>query len=114
VSASPAIFFGARLQEQQVVAWPIRFVSPRLSNTPNCSALASDFSGCGESDDDSLPVAKQVDDLRSAIARAQGFQRIGLFGNSLGTLICLRAYSPEIATMILMGAVTIPSLNCAI
>ena len=66
------------------------------------------LSGCGESDDDSLTVEKEVDDLRSAIAfvRSRGYGKVALFGHSLGTLICLRCSAPDIATMILLGACT--------
>jgi pimeloyl-ACP methyl ester carboxylesterase len=72
------------------------------------NALAFDFSGCGESDNDSLTTAKQVDDLTAAIAyvKSRNFSPIALLGHSLGSLICLRAYSPEVATMILTGALT--------
>jgi pimeloyl-ACP methyl ester carboxylesterase len=85
----------------------------RIAQALNDSAynvLAFDFSGCGESDDDSLTVAKQVDDLRSAIAYVQsrGFRHIALWGHSLGSRICLQAYSPEVATLVLTGAATGP------
>jgi pimeloyl-ACP methyl ester carboxylesterase len=74
----------------------------------NC--LAFDFSGCGESDDDDLTISGEVDDLHSAIAYVQslGMQRVALYGNSLGSLICLLNYSEVIQTMILVGAVTGP------
>jgi pimeloyl-ACP methyl ester carboxylesterase len=69
------------------------------------NAITFDFSGCGESDDDSLTIAKEVDDLEAAIAhaRASGFRRLALWGNSLGCRICLQAAPPEIATMVLAG-----------
>ncbi|MGD8189884.1 alpha/beta hydrolase [Brevibacillus ginsengisoli] len=84
---------------------------PRLAEAFNRSgfdALAFDFSGCGESDDDSLTTKKWVDDLRAAIRFAQslGYQQIGLYGHSLGSLICLTCYSPEIATIVVSGALT--------
>jgi pimeloyl-ACP methyl ester carboxylesterase len=86
---------------------------PRLAGSLNesgYSALAFDFSGCGESDDDGLTAAKQLDDLKAAVAfvKSRGFQRFILFGHSLGSLICLRAYSPEVATIVLTGALTGP------
>lgn len=31
---------------------------------------------------------------------------MALYGHSLGSLICLRAYAPEVATMVLTGALT--------
>lgn len=84
---------------------------PRLAEALSRSGfnvLASDFSGCGESDDDSLTVAKQVDDLQSAIrfVQAKGYHKVGLYGHSLGSLICLKSYSPDISAMVLSGALT--------
>lgn len=72
--------------------------------------LAFDFSGCGESDDDRINVAKQVDDLRTGVAfvRSEGFQEIGLFGQSLGGFICLKSYEPGIRTIVTAGAGTGP------
>ena len=72
------------------------------------SSLRFDFSGCGESDDDTLTMAKQVEDLQAALAFVEsvGFRHIALYGHSLGGLICLRAYSPQVATMMLSGAAT--------
>lgn len=77
-------------------------------NKSGYSALAFDFSGCGESDDDILTVEKEVDDLKSAIsfAKSKGYKKIALYGHSLGTLICLKSYTPEIITMVLSGAIT--------
>ena len=72
------------------------------------SALAFDFSGCGESDNDSLTIEKEVDDLKSAIlyVKSKGYEKIALYGYSLGTLICLKSYIPEIIVMVLSGALT--------
>ena len=72
------------------------------------NVLAFDFSGCGESDSDIIRVEKQVDDLKSAVAyvKSKGYCKIGLFGNSLGSLICLKAYDKNIETMVLLGALT--------
>ncbi|MGC5325342.1 alpha/beta hydrolase family protein [Brevibacillus sp. SYSU BS000544] len=74
------------------------------------SALTFDFSGCGKSVDDRITASKQVDDLKCAIAFAisKGYQQIALYGHSLGSLICLRSFSPEIKTMVLSGALTGP------
>lgn len=74
------------------------------------SAMSFDFSGCGESDDDVLTVDKEVDDLKSAIqfVKSKGYKKIALYGHSLGTLICLKIYTPEIITMVLTGALTGP------
>ena len=84
---------------------------PKLAaafNEHGFNVLNFDFSGCGESDDDSLTIEKQVDDLKSAIlyVKAKGYKKIALYGHSLGTLICLKNYAPEIKTMVLLGALT--------
>lgn len=67
-----------------------------------------DFSGCGESDHEARTIAKLVDDLCAAIqfAKSVGCNRIAFFGYSLGSLICLKGYTPEVATMILTGVLT--------
>ena len=72
------------------------------------NVLAFDFSGCGESDDDTLTVDKQVDDLKSAIifSKSKGYNKIGLFGHSLGCLISLKCFTSEIVTMVLWSPVT--------
>lgn len=79
-------------------------------NKVGYNVLAFDFSGSGESDDDSLTVDKQVDDLNCAIrfVSDRGFRKIGLLGLSLGGLISLKVYSPEknIKTMVLWAPVT--------
>jgi pimeloyl-ACP methyl ester carboxylesterase len=74
------------------------------------SVLAFDFSGCGESDDDRLTIAKWVDDLHSAISflKSKGYTNIALYGNSLGSRVCLQCYTAEISTMVLTGASTGP------
>jgi pimeloyl-ACP methyl ester carboxylesterase len=72
------------------------------------ACLRFDFSGCGESEGDSLTVSKQVDDLRSAIsfARQKGFSDIALLGSSLGGLCSILAYDRQIRTMVLWAPVT--------
>jgi esterase/lipase len=79
-------------------------------NKTGYNVLAFDFSGSGESDNDSLTVGKQVDDLNCAIKFVldKGFKEIGLLGLSLGGLISLKVYSPEknIKTMVLWAPVT--------
>ena len=82
-----------------------------VANKLNDSAfntLAFDFSGCGESDDDTLTIEKEVDDLKSAIefVKTKGFEKIALFGHSIGCLVSLKAYSQEIRTMVLWSPVT--------
>jgi len=85
-------------------------VYARSLNENGISALAIDFSGCGESDNDLLTIEKEVDDLQSAITfvRSQGYTKIGLYGNSLGGLISLIAFSPEIQTIAMTGGLTGP------
>ena len=83
---------------------------PKLAaafNEHGFNVLNFDFSGCGESDD-SLTIEKQLDDLKSAIlyVKSKGYKKIALYGHSLGTLICLKNYAPEIKTMVLLGALT--------
>lgn len=72
------------------------------------NVLAFDFSGCGESDPDIITASKEVDDLKSAIefVKSKGYRKIALFGNSLGSLICLKSFRTEIVTMVLTGALT--------
>lgn len=77
-------------------------------NLNNISALTFDFSGCGESDDDSLNMEKETDDLKSAInfVKKLGYKRIALYGHSLGTVISLKACNEKITAMVLSGAGT--------
>ncbi|MTI66976.1 MAG: alpha/beta hydrolase [Firmicutes bacterium] len=77
-------------------------------NKLNFNVFAFDFSGCGESDPDILSAANEVDDLNSSIEfmKSKGYKKVALFGNSLGSLICLRCFKPEVETMVLMGALT--------
>lgn len=77
-------------------------------NESGFSTLAFDFSGCGESDDDTLTIGKEVDDLKFAInfVKSKGFENIALFGHSTGALVSLYAYNPEIKTICLWSPVT--------
>jgi pimeloyl-ACP methyl ester carboxylesterase len=86
---------------------------PRLAaalNAAGYNALAFDFAGCGESDDDTLHPDKLLEDLRSAIdfVQARGFDPPALYGHSLGSTLSLRAYRSGIPTMVLSGAGTGP------
>jgi len=74
----------------------------------NYNVLSFDFSGCGESDDDSITVEKEVDDLKHAIdfIKKRGYKEIGLFGHSVGGLISLRNYNGDVKTMVLTAPVT--------
>jgi pimeloyl-ACP methyl ester carboxylesterase len=72
------------------------------------SVLHFDFAGCGESDDDTIAIGKEIEDLQAALgfARAAGYRRLALFGNSLGGTVCLRCGAPDVATMVVTGAGT--------
>lgn len=72
-----------------------------------------DFSGCGESDDDSLTEEKQIDDLRSALklVTEKGFDNIVLLGLSFGGLISARVFDDRIKTIILWAPVTNTAIN---
>lgn len=72
------------------------------------NVLAFDFSGYGESEDEDISLAKAIEDLRSAIkfVESRGGEKIGLFGHSFGSLVCLTANPKNIITMVLTGAHT--------
>ena len=77
-------------------------------NQTGYNVLRFDFSGCGESSSDILSTHNMIDDLQCAI----GFMKqkecavFGLYGQSLGGLICLKCADPGIRTMVLTGAPT--------
>lgn len=72
--------------------------------------LAFDSSGSGESDDDSINVAKRIDDLNATVSYVKqlGYKDISFYGHSLGARVCLEAYNDSISTMVLTGAGTGP------
>lgn len=71
-------------------------------NKVGYNVLTFDFSGRGESDNDSLTIAKYVDDLKSVIkfARNKNYKNIILFGASLGGLVSFLAYDDNIKAII--------------
>ena len=77
-------------------------------NKVGYNVITFDFSGVGESDDDSLSPSKQADDLKSVIkfARDKEYKNIILFGVSLGTLAIFNAYDEDIKAIVGVGAVT--------
>ncbi len=91
--------------------WAGRFpyIAAQL-NQHGYAALAFDFAGCGDSDDDSLRADKLAQDVHAAVdqARAMGYQRIALWGHSLGARLCLMAKPLWATTMVLSGAGTTP------
>lgn len=76
----------------------------------NISALTFDFSGCGESGDDTISIAKEVEDLSTVVGCAQslGYEQIGIMGTSAGGLVALKIWSPAIATLVLWCPATQP------
>ncbi len=74
------------------------------------NVLAFDFSGHGESDDDIISLKKAADDVKAVITYVmeQDYNRIALFGHSLGAYACLHAYCTSVDTMVLIGALTGP------
>lgn len=74
------------------------------------STVAFDFSGCGESDDAILDVADEVDDVKIILGYLQqrGYKKFGLYGHSLGSLICLKCVTMNIIAMALSGCLTGP------
>ncbi|OEH94536.1 alpha/beta hydrolase [Bacillus solimangrovi] len=83
----------------------------RTLNDQGYSVLAFDFSGCGESDDDSLSLYKFVDDLKAVIhfVKSMNYCKIALFGHSLGSRVCLEAFNKQhISTIVMTGAGTGP------
>lgn len=80
-------------------------------NKVGFTVFTFDFSGCGESDDDSLTVAKQVEDLHCAIdfIREKGFKKLGLLGHSLGGLISLKNLTRGVKALVLWAPATTPN-----
>lgn len=82
-------------------------------NKAGFTVFSFDFSGCGESEDDSLTVEKQVDDLQSAIdfIKQKGFKKLGLLGHSLGGLISLKNLNKGIRALVLWAPATAPKMD---
>jgi alpha-beta hydrolase superfamily lysophospholipase len=72
------------------------------------AALRFDFGGSGESDEREVTIESEVHDLKSAIAqmRREGYENIGLLGESLGGIVSLKAYGNDIDAMVLWAPVT--------
>ncbi|HQS84471.1 MAG: hypothetical protein B7Y25_06070 [Alphaproteobacteria bacterium 16-39-46] len=79
-------------------------------NSIGFAVLAFDFSGCGESDNDTITVSKEIEDLHAAIrfVQSKGYSQIGLYGHSLGGFVCLSAYTPQVKTIAMTGGLTGP------
>lgn len=72
------------------------------------NALRIDFGGSGESCKREITIKAEIDDLLSAIKflKDKGFKEIGVLGESLGGIVALEAYSPNIKAMVLWAPVT--------
>lgn len=72
------------------------------------AALRFDFGGSGDSYDSEITVSGQIEDLKAAIEYVQdaGYSNIGLQGDSLGGLVSILNYAPEIKAMVLWAPVT--------
>lgn len=79
-------------------------------NAVGYPVLCFDFGGCGESVD--LPISLQtlISDLEAAkaVLRAKGYQKLVLYGHSLGGLVSLHCLDEDVETLILTGPVTGP------
>jgi esterase/lipase len=76
-------------------------------NDSGFNVLAFDFSGCGESEDDTISVEKEVEDLRAAVEfmESEGITHLGALGVSNGGLVALRNHS-DFEAMVLMAPQT--------
>lgn len=76
------------------------------------STMRFDFSGCGESDDDAITAAKQVEDLRSVCSwlAERGYANQIIHAHSFGATTALKARPAQAKTMILTSPVTGPML----
>lgn len=77
-------------------------------NAKGFAVLRFDFAGCGESDPGTISIRGQKDDLESALRflKNKKYSEFGLMGESLGGLISLQVFAPEIKTMVLWAPVT--------
>lgn len=88
-----------------------RGMFPQLAEALRKMGIASflfDYTGSGQSDNTSITVAKQTDDLLSAIhfIKTLGYSKIGLLGVSLGGLYSILAYTKDVSTIVLWAPVT--------
>lgn len=74
------------------------------------STLAIDPTGCGESDDGPITMASAQDDVRSAIlwGQGKGYKEFGLYGNSWGSQVSIRAVDNNVSAIAVSGALTGP------
>lgn len=74
----------------------------------NIAAFRIDFGGSGESDDREITIKAEIDDLLSAVdlLKKKGYSKIGVLGESLGGIVALQAYNPDIKAIVLWAPVT--------
>ena len=72
--------------------------------------MVFDFSGCGQSDDDSITTAHQVEDLRSVCAwlADRGYANQIVHAHSFGAVAALQARPVAVKTMVLSSPITGP------
>ncbi len=77
-------------------------------NVVGFNVLTFDFSGCGESEEDSITIEKEVNDLNSAVKflRSRGVENLGLTGISQGGLVSLKVSDLDVLAIFLMAPVT--------
>lgn len=74
------------------------------------ATLSCDFSGLGESDDDVITMAGEVEDLRAICgwATEHGFARQAIHANGFSATAALLAHPKQVATAVLVGAIVGP------
>lgn len=82
----------------------------RRFNAVGYPVLSFDFGGCGESVDMPISLQSLISDLEAAkaVLRSQGYQKLVLYGHSLGGLVSLHCLDEDVETVILTGPVTGP------
>lgn len=72
------------------------------------TVLTFDFGGCGESPDAVITLNQFIADLEAAkrFTRSRGYQKLMLYGHSLGGLVTLNALDDDVLAVVLTGPVT--------
>ncbi|MDO5672724.1 MAG: alpha/beta hydrolase [Actinomycetaceae bacterium] len=79
-------------------------------NSEGYASLLFDFSGCGTSDDATISLRGQVEDLRSASSWLAdlGYTQQALIGHSFGARVAMESRPKHVMTMILLSPITGP------